>query len=152
MFLDDFVCSSQLVKMSLFHYSQLDFKVFDASSEPVTFKWNSTESNEIITFSHFGKSQIWATKKLSFHKHIAFEEIDPQIPTLGMLTYIVFYCISEHLGAWDRGNMNNFKIGTKMTSGSLWFSKSIPLGVQFAEARKWGGEPPPKLLIIAKCS
>ena len=131
MFLDHFVCSSQLVKMLLFHYSQLDFGVFDASSEPVTFKWNSTESNEITTFSHFWKSQIWANKKLSFHKHNAFEEIDPQIPTLGMLTYIDFYCISEHLGAWDRGNMNILKIGTKMTSGSLRFPNWIPRGAQF---------------------
>ena len=56
-------------------------------------------------------------KKLSFHKHNAFEEIDPQIPTLGMLTYSDFYCISEHLGAWDRGNMSILRIGTKMTSG-----------------------------------
>ena len=135
--MDDFVSSSQLVKMSLFHYSQLDFKVFDASSEAVTFKWNSTESNEIITFSHFGKSQIWAKEKLSFHKHIAFEEIDPQIPTLGMLTYIDFYCISEHLGAWDRGNMNILKIGTKMPSGSLRFSNWIPRGAQFWRSEIW---------------
>ena len=54
---------------------------------------------------------------MSFHKHNAFEEIDPQIPTLGMLTYIDFYCISEHLGAWDRGNMNILRIRAKMTSG-----------------------------------
>ena len=53
-----------------------------------------------------------------------------------MLVYMHFYYISEHLGAWDRGNMNILKIGTKMTSGSLRFSKSIPLGVQFGEARK----------------
>ena len=89
---------------------------------------------------------------MSFHKHNAFEEIDPRIPTLGMRVYSDFYCISEHLGAWDRGNMNILKIGTKMTSGSLRFSKSIPLGVQFAEARKWGTIPPPKLLILAESS
>ena len=34
-----------------------------------------------------------------------------------MLVYIVFYCISEHLDAWDRGNMNILRIGAKMTSG-----------------------------------
>ena len=34
-----------------------------------------------------------------------------------MLTYIDFYCISEHLGDWDRGNMNILRIGAKMTSG-----------------------------------
>ena len=79
---------------------------------------------------------FFGKKKMSFHKHIAFEEIDPQIPTLGMRVYSDFYCISEHLGAWDRGNMNNFKIGPKMTSGSLRFSNWIPLGVQFGEARK----------------
>ena len=70
-------------------------------------------------------------KKKSFHKHSDFQEIDPQIPTLGMLIYIDFYCISEHLGAWDRGNMNILKIGTKMTSGSLRFSNWIPRGAQF---------------------
>ena len=152
MFLDDLVRSSQLANSLIFSRIRNESGIFDASSEAVTFKWNSTESNEIITFSHFGKSQIWARKKLSFHKHIAFEEIDPQIPTLGMRVYSDFYCISEHLGAWDRGNTNILKIGTKMTSGSLRFSNWIPLGVQFGEARKWGGEWPPKSLIIAESS
>ena len=89
---------------------------------------------------------------MSFHRHHVFEEIDPQIPTLGMLTYIDFYCISDHLGAWDRRNMNILKIGTKMTSGSLRFSKIIPLGVQFAEPRKCGFVGPPKSLIVAESS
>ena len=143
MFLDDLVHSSQLANSLIFSRIRNESGIFDASSEAVTFKWNSTESKEITTFSHFGKSQIWAKKKLSFHKHIAFEEIDPQIPTLGMRVYSDFYCISEHLGAWDRGNMNILKIGTKMTSGSHRFSKWIPRGAQFWPPEKGECEDPP---------
>ena len=45
--------SPKNLKIVLFHYSQLDFWVFDASSEAITFKWNSTGSNEITIFLHF---------------------------------------------------------------------------------------------------
>ena len=69
--------------------------------------------------------------------HNVFEEIDPQIPTLDMLIYIDFYCISEHLGAWDRGNMNNFKIGPKMTSGEPPIFKMDSPRCPILEARKW---------------
>ena len=34
-----------------------------------------------------------------------------------MRVYIVLYYVSEHLGDWDRGNMNILRIGAKMTSG-----------------------------------
>ena len=54
---------------------------------------------------------------MSFHKDYVSEEINPQIATLGMLVYIHFYYISEHLGDWDRGNMNILRIGAEMTSG-----------------------------------
>ena len=94
---------------------------------PSEFNWES-RNNHIFALL---KITNLIKKKLSFHKHNVFEEIDPQIPTLGMLTYIDFYCISEHLGAWDRGNMNILKIGTKMTSGSLRFPNWIPRGAQF---------------------
>ena len=69
-----------------------------------------------------------------------------------MLTYIDFYCISEHLGAWDRGNMNILKIGTKMTSGSLRFSNWIPRGAQFWRPENGEVEGPPKSLILAEGS
>ena len=93
-----------------------------------------------------------SNKKTSFHKHNDFEEIDPQIPTLGMLVYIHFYYISEHLGDWDRGNMNILKIGTKMTSGSLRFSNWIPRGAQFWRLENGTTISPPKSLIIAESS
>ena len=69
-----------------------------------------------------------------------------------MLTYIDFYCISEHLSAWDRGNMNNLRIGPKMTSGEPPIFKLDSPRCPVLEARKWGGEEPPKSLIIAESS
>ena len=75
---------------------------------------------------------------MSFHKHNAFEEIDPQIPTLGMLTYIDFYCISEDLGAWDHGNMNILRIEPKMTSGEPLIFKLDSPRCPVLEARKCG--------------
>ena len=56
-----------------------------------------------------------------------------------MLTYIDLYCISEHLGAWDRGNMNNFKIEVKMTSGEPPIFKLDSPRCPDLDARKWGG-------------
>ena len=69
-----------------------------------------------------------------------------------MLTYIDFYCISEHLGAWDRGNMNIIKIGTKMTSGEPPIFKLDSPRCPVLEVRKWGAEVKPKSLIIAESS
>ena len=69
-----------------------------------------------------------------------------------MLTYIDFYCISEHLGAWDRGNMNNLRIGPKMTSGEPLIFKLDSPRRPVLEARKWGGGAKPKSLIIVEGS
>ena len=69
-----------------------------------------------------------------------------------MLIYTDFYCISEHLGAWDRGNMNILRIGSKMISGEPLIFKLDSPRCQDREARKWGTIPPPKLLIIAEGS
>ena len=69
-----------------------------------------------------------------------------------MLIYIDFYCISEHLGAWDRGNMNNLRIGVKMTSGEPPIFKLDSPRCPVLEARKWGGGAKPKSLILAEGS
>ena len=69
-----------------------------------------------------------------------------------MLTYIDFYCISEHLGAWDRGNTNNFKIGVKMTSGEPLIFKMDSPRCPVLEARTWGAAVEPKSLILAEGS
>ena len=89
---------------------------------------------------------------MSFHKHNVFAEIDPQIATLGMLVYIHFYCISEHLGDWGRGNMNILRIGAKMTSGEPLIFKIDSPRCSDREARKWGGGAKPKSLILAESS
>ena len=69
-----------------------------------------------------------------------------------MLVYIVFYCISEHLGDWDRGNMNILRIGAKMTSGEPLISNMDSPRCPVLEARKWDNNAPPKSLIIAESS